>query len=1241
MERVRASMERHEPRIAQWPWIEVHISHYGDGRARLHYNNNNLFSDAPGTMRFLANVLRAYDEPGWRPQEVSIGYRDCVLALAALEESPLGRAAERYWRERIPGLPQAPAVPLAAGADPRRRSRLVRRELTFSAGLWASLRSEAQARGLTSTNVVLAAHAELLGQFSGSQHFLINNMITHRLPLHPEIGEVLGNFASLYPLEVDWREREPFHLRARRLQAQVIADVEHSQWSGVKVLQALNQARRTPGRAVCPFAVGSALFVGPTARPDYSTLETPQVRFDCEFWELPDGSLWVVWDVIEEMFPDGLIDAMEEGYTKALHALAYDPAAWESPGLDLLPEAQRAARTQPAPEPAASHAASAPERTCLLDEPLPGHAAEAPSRPAVVSGDETLTYAQLDQYSAALADALREAGVARGDRVGIVLPKGWRQIVSVHAALRAGAAYVPIDPSWPDDRISFLLTDIEAAAVLTDRGYEKQLAGLTDAAVLVVDDVNPDTPRSARSQEHAAVPDRSADDLAYVIYTSGSTGRPKGAMLNHRGPLNTIQDINRRFGIGPDDVLFGISSLCFDLSVYDVFGSAAAGATLVLPDGGQADPQAWIELVRRHGVTVWNSVPAIMQLFTEAAEAAGVVLPELRVVLLSGDWIPVTLPQRIRRIAPNARVISLGGATEASIWSIFHPIDRVDPAWTSIPYGRPLSGQHWFVLDELGRDAPTWVPGQLYIGGAGLALGYLGDQAKTEAAFISHPRTGERIYRTGDLGRYLPDGEIEFLGRADFQVKIQGFRVEPGEVEQTLLEHPAVAQAAVVARSTGSGKQLAGFVVLDPAYAAPLDGAVADGAAVDGTRLREFAAERLPSYLVPTHVTVLPALPLTGNGKLDRRALEALGPADEQVRGPRAEPRTQTEAAIAEIWAQVLETGPVGIHDDFFDLGGQSFAALRVIERLAATTGRRIPLGVLLERRTVAELAAWLDSAETSSWSPLVQLSQGTDADATPWFFVHPAGGNVLCYQSIAELADAPLYGLQAPTASSGGGPLDRVEHFAERYLDALLAARPQGPYRLGGWSSGATIAFELARLLERRGHHVERLAILDSPSPAEPRALDDTRLLLWFVEDLGLGFDAGGVDEDAVCALSALPEPEALAAVLTLAARGGSAPDPATLAEPLAVFRGVVRACNAYQATPIAADLAVVRASEGSVSEFADHPGAASPDWGWAALTTGSVACAAVPATHHSLLAPQHAAAVAEAVSLRLSPGA
>jgi pyochelin synthetase len=339
-----------------------------------------------------------------------------------------------------------------------------------------------------------------------------------------------------------------------------------------------------------------------------------------------------------------------------------------------------------------------------------------------------------------------------------------------------------------------------------------------------------------------------------------------------------------------------------------------------------------------------------------------------------------------------------------------------------------------------------------------------------------------------------------------------------------------------------------------------------------------------------------------------------------------------------DIWEDVLSTKPIGLHEDFFELGGQSFAALRVSVQIAQRLGRRVPLGVLLEHRTVARLAKWLEAPETA-WSPLVRLRE--TAEGSAWFFVHPAGGNVLCYRALAELLDSPSYGFQAPGLTTGAKPLDRVEDLAAEYVRALLDVQPRGPYRLGGWSSGAVMAFEMAHQLERRGESVDRLVVIDAPAPAAPRAIEDAELLLWFLEDLNIGFDPARVDADAVRDLGAAPEAERLPRALELARQqtaGATGLEAASLSTALAMFRDIVRACHCYHAPRVIADMTVVRASHGEISEFSDHP-AAAPDWGWSRLTSGTVDSLSLPGTHHTLLTSDHIAAVADAIQGRQGP--
>ncbi|HEX6861754.1 MAG TPA: non-ribosomal peptide synthetase, partial [Thermoanaerobaculia bacterium] len=388
-------------------------------------------------------------------------------------------------------------------------------------------------------------------------------------------------------------------------------------------------------------------------------------------------------------------------------------------------------------------------------------------------------------------------------------------------------------------------------------------------------------------------------------------------------------------------------SLSFDLSVWDLFGILGAGGRVVMPDpGASRDPAHWHERIEREGVTVWSSAPALMELYADYLESHGSAMPaSLRLVMLSGDWIPVSLPERLRRLS-RAELISLGGATEASIWSVVFPVGEVDPAWRSIPYGRPMANQTLHVLDSRLDPAPDWVPGQLWLGGTGLALGYWKDEARTRASFVIHPKTGERLYRTGDLGRWLPDGNVELLGREDLQLKIQGYRVEPGEIEAALVRHPAVREAVVTAVGEARGhKRLAAYVVLRH----PPD-------AAEPSELRAWLEARLPDYMVPHLYVPVAALPLTANGKVDRRALPSPEPARRPSRVP-AEPRTATETRMARLWEEVLGVSPVGLHDELFALGGDSLLALRLLDAIERHLGRRLPLGALLQEATVEKLA--------------------------------------------------------------------------------------------------------------------------------------------------------------------------------------------------------------------------------------------------------------------------------------------
>ncbi|MBW8873678.1 MAG: amino acid adenylation domain-containing protein [Acidobacteria bacterium] len=803
----------------RWPLFAVRASLLEGGVTRLHIRLDYLIADA-WSARILARDAGAlYADPGSALPPLDVSFRDYVLSLAALRETAEHRRALDYWQGRLAALPPAPDLPLAVSPTTLARPRFERRRAALPAALWAELKRRFAATDLAPSAALAAVFAEILTGWSKSPRFTINLTLFNRLPVHPQVAELVGDFTSLTLLAVDNEAADGFLARARRLQRQLWRDLDHQSVSAVQVLRELAQSRGELARGAMPVVFTSTLSMsggpagGDAAAPIsdpvevvYSLNQGPQVWIDHQVSERA-GELVFNWDSVEGLFPPGLIDAMFGAYRALLESLARSDEAWAVAPLPLLPAAQLEQR-------AAVNATAAPLTGDLLHTLFREQAARRPEATAVVGGDRRLTYGELAARAGWLGRRLREMGARRNTLVAVVMEKGWEQVAAVLGVLESGAAYLPLDPALPAERLGYLLAHGEVGIALTQSWLEDRLDWPAGIARLAVD--REPAPEGAELLEIVQEP----GDLAYVIYTSGSTGLPKGVMIDHRGAVNTLLDVNRRFTVGAEDAVLAISSLSFDLSVYDIFGLLAAGGRVIVPEPGTSrDAGRWVELLRREGVTLWNTVPALLEMLVEhAAGRPGLLPPALRLALLSGDWIPLSLPDRARQLLQDLQVVSLGGATEASIWSILYPIGEVAAGWKSVPYGRPMVNQTFAVLDGQLEPRPVWVPGQLYIGGAGVALGYWRDEERTAASFIHHPRTGERLYRTGDLGRYLPDGTIEFLGREDFQVKIQGFRIELGEIEAALAHHPAVRDSVVAAVGAPQGdRRLVAYVVPGPA----------------------------------------------------------------------------------------------------------------------------------------------------------------------------------------------------------------------------------------------------------------------------------------------------------------------------------------------------------------------------------------------------------------------------------------
>lgn len=1172
----------------QWPLFGVEASVIEESRIRIHLSFDVLIGDAWSFQllgREMAMQLLNIPLP-----KLDLHFRDYVLAEQEFEKSETYQASLSYWEKRIPDLPPAPELPLSKAPSEVKTPHFVRRSGQLAAPLWQRIQQRAQKQSLTPSAFILTVFSETLSSFCRRSHFTLNLTLFNRQPVHSDINAIVGDFTASLLLAIRYKGEDSLVANARVLQDQLWQDLDHRAVSGVRLQRDLAKVQNRSGGAIMPVVFTSTLnqqtqASGPTQWQSeivHGVSQTSQVYMDHQVSEV-NGALHFNWDTIDELFPSGLLDQLCECYQQRLLALASEQNNWDDIWQQPLPDNQfgdwlPSYNTQQQQNQTVTNNAR-------LERLFFAAVKKHPNNIAVIGHDRELSYQKLADEVQKLTQQLQKMQVKANELVAVSMEKGWQQIVATLAVMTAGAAYVPIDPELPKVRRHELLKD-------------------TQANILLCTDLDNDWPSTVQQVEIIESTDKieqvniedvqlskSTRDLAYVIYTSGSTGIPKGVMIDHRGAVNTIVDINQRHKVHSSDVVLGLSSLSFDLSVYDIFGTLAVGATLVLPNPKRLQqPDHWLTLVQQHKVSIWNSVPALMQLLVESSESSSCTQSVLRKVLLSGDWIPLTLPSAICKQFPNAEIISMGGATEASIWSIDYPITEIDPNWRSIPYGQPLANQQWYILDKHMRPRPPWVPGSLYIGGIGLGCGYWQQPDLSAQHFVPNPLSDEMaglkntgnhaqptLYRTGDLGCYRPDGTIEFLGREDHQVKVNGYRIELGEIEAVLQQHSGIAAAAVAMHgnppslsayvvpaktinkldfkqaqngwstanksdgkavdlptvkvpdtllkrqshrrflqqsisltdfaqwlsalrawpvsdapipkyrypSAGNSYPLQAFIQVQPkridgldsgwyyyhpaehqlkplhlnneaqvpinvdyginqaafeqagfsvflvaqmnaitplygnkardmalleaGYASqllmecapqqnlglcPIGGKslkqIQDllqlneqsevlhgllGGAIDPewsnqwqamssqgsssmNNLQQWMRDRLPAYMVPSRIQPINALPLTGNGKLDRNALpEPIITASAYVA-----PSSSTEQKIVELWKSLIKVERIGLHDDFFALGGSSIVAMQLIVKLRESFSIELSLGQLYGALTPAEQATLIDT---------------------------------------------------------------------------------------------------------------------------------------------------------------------------------------------------------------------------------------------------------------------------------------
>ncbi|WKV75490.1 non-ribosomal peptide synthetase [Streptomyces sp. PCS3-D2] len=941
--------------VGSWPLFDLRIFRLGgpENLGRVHLGIDLQVLDASSAFQVLfPELVDLYENPEAELPQPGIGFAEYARWRAeALPHTEAFRAARDYWVERVPTLPPAPSLPTGGSGGDTGEVRFDRREHRLSPADWQQFSARAHGAGLTPSVLLTAAFAEVVRAWAEESDFTINYPVFQRPAVHPDITGVLGDFTNAVMLAADG-SGATFLDRAHALRDQLARDVEHGAFNGVRVLRELTRLHGVGAQAGMPVVVTSLLDY-PVRRPVtdlgrevYSISQTPQVTLDVQLRELA-GELRVIWDFVDGAFAPGFVDAAFGVYVDLLERLTDDPDSLHTTRFDLIPPAERELRRK-----VNDTAGQIPYTT--LHELFARQAELTPDAEAVVDATgRRLSYAELAAYAWRIGHTLREHGAAPGELVAVVMEKGWEQYAAVYGILASGAAYLPLDASVPPERLRRLLAEAKVDRILTQSSLESRISWPPTARRYRVDkDFETGT---ATRPDTAQTP----ADLAYTIFTSGSTGEPKGVMVDHIGVVNLIRDVAARFEVGARDRLLAISGLHFDASIYDVFGVLTQGGTVVVPPPfDHAEPDVWADLVQTERVTLWNSVPVLMELLVGEAEVrerrgGGRPLESLRLSVLSGDWIPLTLPDRLRAQSPRIQVVGSGGPTETICWSLFQPIGEVDPSWTSIPYGKPITNQRYYIVDGAAYERPLGVVGEMAVASdVGLALGYWNDADRTASRFVRLPETGERAYLTGDLGRYLPDGSIEILGRDDFQVKIQGHRIELGEIEAVLRQDEEVEAAVVVAPASAHGvRRLHAFVV-----------AGADGDAAAADRVLERLAAQLPGSMVPATLTVLDQLPLTRNGKVDRLRLASSAGSrqsadDEAAREGGDGTGSALELVLCAAVADILGLDGVAPGDNFFTLGGDSLSGTRLAGLLGQLLGVPVPVKTVFQNPVVSELA--------------------------------------------------------------------------------------------------------------------------------------------------------------------------------------------------------------------------------------------------------------------------------------------
>ncbi|MCY9785275.1 amino acid adenylation domain-containing protein [Nocardiopsis sp. EMB25] len=1229
-ERIIAHMRerRRHDYVFERPPLYLFHAFVTDGAVELVFSFHHALLDGGSVANLVSELLQDHlHSCGLDVGPVAGGPLPSPALHAADERAAISSADGRaFWRGRLAGA-APPNLEGFRSHEPPEGDEMIVREVRPPDDLLSRVRALVEEHRVPIKSVLFAAHALTLSAMAG-QDDLCTGLVAHGRPDVEDGERVCGLFLNTLPMRVSptrgtWidavhhvAEAERAAYPHRRVPLEVI---QQDQGGATLVDTAFNYVHFRQ--------LGEVLgLTGVRDRGFTAWEETNFTLLVNAMTDPVDGRVRLRMDFSGQTFTAGQADLFAASYTEILRRIAERPLEEADPSF-LAP-----APSSPPPRPAPP--------VCVVRS-FEERAEAAPDATAVVSGDDSWSYARLAEVSERVARALLSVGVRPGDRVGIALERGPRAVAVLLGVARAGCSAVPLDVTYPAGRLREMVEQGAPKRVVVAQAYEHLI---DDGSAVLVAESLLDGSAAPAPDRSAPLPRVSPEDEAYLLFTSGSTGTPKGVAMPHRSLANLVawQNSVPSGAVGGRTLQY--APLSFDVSFQEVYSTLCGGGTLVvIPEDLRRDVPGLLRHIDEAGVERVFMPYVALQRLAEAATALGVVPRSLRVIASSGEQLRITPEIRglCRSLGEDVVLENQYGPTESHVVTV-HTLDGDPARFPALPpVGRPVDGARVLVLDPSGRPAPVGGKGEIHLGGACLASGYAGRPDLTRERFVADPtREGERLYRTGDIGMVLPGGEVVCLGRSDRQVKVRGYRVEPAEVEIALAEAAAelgaeAVEVAVVARTRAAGET---FLA---AYA------VSAEADLDVEALRRRLRAVLPEYMVPAHVERITAMPMTPSGKRDDAAL-GRRPLAAPSRRTSAPPSTAEEQVLADMLGDLLGRTELGVHDNLFDAGATSITAMRLAVLVEQRFGTPIPLSRLIAAPTIAELARELPGAgdgerrPESGFDPLVRIREG--GDAAPLFYVHPMGGNVLCYVPFAQHLpdDRPLYALQAFGADAGTEPVRGMEEIARRYIEAMRRVRPEGPYHIGGWSFGGFVAFEMARQLRAEGHEVGSLVVLDTTALGDDRSawVDDNALIAWFFWEL-LWLERGGDSPEAVIPDGAATLDEKFEYITRLAVDEGVLPPGSTDSVVRRLFRlyeANWRSAFEYWPEVVDQDMLLVRARRplpevllsmhtaiGSMHADAEN--------GWRERTSGRLSVVEVEGDHLTIMEEPYVADVVTAV--------